>query len=298
MLSMRDYLVKAQAYQNTVRIYAAVTTGLVNESQRIQQSWPTATAALGRVLTASALMGAMYKDDESITIRIDGGGPIGNIVADANGRGEVRGYVSNPQVFIQYHSGEKEGKLNVGAAVGTDGFLQITKDLRLKDFFTSSTLLQTGEIAEDFTYYFAVSEQTPSSVGLGVLVDTDNTVIASGGFILQLMPGCSEETVEVIEKVLKNMKPTSKMIEEGYTAEQIIEALAPEDHHFLEILPLSYHCGCSSDKFLRGIASLGEEEIQNIIIEDGHAEAICHFCGTKYTYSEDELRKVIVEGKE
>ena len=185
---MKDYLVKAYAFGGTVRIYAANTTNLVEEARNIHGTWPAASAAFGRVLTASLIMGAMYKGDQSLTIRINGGGPIGDIISVVNAHGEVKGYVQNPEVQFS-----NKDKLAVNMVVGNNGFIHVTKDLKIRDVFTSSAELQTGEIAEDFTYYFAVSEQIPSSVGLGVLVNEKNEVLASGGFILHKIPGCKEE---------------------------------------------------------------------------------------------------------
>ena len=188
---MKDYIVKAYAFNDSVRIYAANSTALVNEAQKIHDLWPTSAAAFGRLLTASVIMGAMYKGDQELTIRVESDGPIGGMVTHANAIGDVKGYVVNNHVFLQYDS----GKLNVGKAVG-NGFIHVTKDLKIKQAFTSSAPIQTGEIAEDFAYYFTASEQIPSAVGLGVLVNDDNTILASGGFILQVMPGIKEEQLQ------------------------------------------------------------------------------------------------------
>ena len=212
---MKDYLVKAFAFGGTVRLYTAVTTKLVAEAQKRHDLWPTSTAALGRLLTASVIMGAMYKDDQELTIRVEADGPIGGMVTTTNTFGEVRGYVGNPHVFLQYNS----GKLNVGQSVG-NGFIHVTKDLKVRNMFTSSAEIQTGEIAEDFAYYFTTSEQIPSAVGLGVLVEEDNTVKASGGFILQVMPGCKDETKTKIEETLQNIPPMSELVDQGKTPEE------------------------------------------------------------------------------
>ena len=249
--NMRDYLVKAYAFDGTVRLYTAVTTKLVSHAQEIHDLWPTSTAALGRLLTASVIMGAMYKGDQELTIRVEGNGSLGGMVSTTNTYGEVRGYVNNPHVFMQYDS----GKLNVGKAVG-DGFIHVTKDLKVRDMFTSSSAIQTGEIAEDFAYYFTASEQIPSAVGLGVLVNDDNTVISSGGFILQVMPGCKPETITRIETILKNLKPMSEMVKEGLTPEQMVEAITEGDYKLLEELDLSYKCNCSREKFEKGLTTL------------------------------------------
>jgi molecular chaperone Hsp33 len=289
---MRDYLVKGYAFGGTVRVYTARTTNLVGEAQRRHNLWPTSTAALGRLLTASVIMGAMYKGDSEFTIRVESDGPIGGMVATTNTLGEVRGYVGNPHVFLQYDS----GKLNVGQAVG-NGFIHITKDLKVKDMFTSSSAIQTGEIAEDFAYYFTASEQIPSAVGLGVLVDEDNTVKASGGFILQIMPGCKEETLSNIERILAEIPPMSELVNQGKTPEEILEIITEGDFQLLEELDLSYKCNCNKDKFEEGLISLGEKELETIKKEDKKIEILCHFCGEQYVFNEDEIDKLIEEVK-
>lgn len=287
---MKDYLVKAYAFDGTVRIYAARTTNLVSHAQKIHDLWPTSTAAFGRLLTSSVIMGAMYKGDQKLTIRVEGNGPIGGMVATTNAHGEVRGYVGNNHVFLQYNS----GKLNVGQAVG-DGFIHVTKDLQVRNMFTSSAQIQTGEIAEDFAYYFTASEQIPSAVGLGVLVNEDNSVLSSGGFILQVMPGCKEETLLKIEKVLKEIKPVSQMIEEGYTPEDIIKDIAKDDYQLLEELDLKYSCDCNRDRFEKGLISLGTEELKKLRDEDEDVEVVCQFCTEKYIFNNDDLNQLIKE---
>ncbi|MGS0973754.1 MAG: Hsp33 family molecular chaperone HslO [Candidatus Izemoplasmataceae bacterium] len=289
---MKDYLVKAYAFEGTVRIYAANTTNLVSHAQEIHDLWPTSAAALGRLLTGGVIMGAMYKKDDELTIRLDGDGSIGGMVVTTNAHGDVRGYVSNPHVFLQYNS----GKLNVGQAVG-NGQIHITKDLKVRDMFTSSSEIQTGEIAEDLAYYFTVSEQIPSAVGLGVLVNDDNSIIASGGFILQIMPGCKEETIQLIEERISQIKPVSQMIEEGLTPENIIAEITKGDHQFLEELPLKYTCNCSREKFEKGLISLGEEQLTEILQEDGQIETNCHFCNAKYHFNKEEIKSLIEETK-
>jgi len=228
---MKDYLVKGYAFGGTVRVYTARTTNLVAEAQKRHNLWPTSTAALGRLLTSSVIMGAMYKGDQELTIRVDSDGPIGGMVATTNTLGEVRGYVGNPHVFLQYNN----GKLNVGQAVG-NGFIHVTKDLKVRDMFTSSSEIITGEIAEDFAYYFTSSEQIPSAVGLGVLVNTDNTVAASGGFILQVMPGCKSETIDKIEKIgIDKAKAVIQKAELILFVLDNNQDLSPEDEALLEL---------------------------------------------------------------
>ncbi|MEC9484707.1 MAG: Hsp33 family molecular chaperone HslO [Candidatus Izemoplasma sp.] len=289
---MKDYLVKAYGFNDSVRIYAVRTTKLVNKAQKIHDLWPTSAAAFGRLLTASVTMGAMYKGEQELTIRIEGDGPIGNMVTVANAKGEVRGYLENNHVFLQYNS----GKLNVGQAVG-NGFIHVTKDLKIKQPFTSSAPIQTGELAEDFAYYFTASEQIPSAVGLGVLVDEDNSVIASGGFILQVMPGISDETLSMIEKQIKDLPPVSEMIQDNITPEEIIDKMTNGDFTLLENLDLTYSCPCSKEKFEKGLLSLGQKELQSLYDEGEEVETTCQFCNTQYAFSIEEIQTLIKETK-
>lgn len=288
---MNDYAIKSYAYNKEVRIYVASSTDLVEEARKIHQTWPTATAAFGRTLTVSAMMGLMYKEEETITVRIKGNGPIGSMLVEANAKGEVRGEIQNPFVYIKYEDGQKKGKLNVGAAVGS-GFLHVTKDLKMKDYFTSSSELQSGEIGDDFTYYFVLSEQVPSSVGVGVLVDTNQHVLSAGGYILQLMPEVKEETISKIENIIATIKPMSTLIQEGKTPEDILHLLASGTEQILEKHPISYSCHCSKDGFARSLSALDEKTLHELIHEDGQAEIECHFCHKKYLFSKSELETI------
>ena len=284
---MNDYLVKAYAFDGTVRIYGALTTNLVEEARKLHGTWPAASAAFGRVLTASLIMGAMYKDDQTLTVRINGGGPVGEIIAAVDAHGHVKGTIENPEVHLS-----KKEKLAVGMAVGNNGYIHVTKDLKMKNVFTSSAELQTGEIADDFTYYFAASEQIPSSVGLGVLVNEKNKVSASGGFILQVMPGCKEETLKKIEKNIGEMKPISELIRTNNKPEDIVNLITKGDHKFVEEMPLSYSCDCSKERFEKGLSSLGKKEIQKFINEGDPVEITCEFCKKDYSFSTEELKKI------
>ena len=217
------------------------------------------------------------------------------LFVDSNAKGEVRGYVTNPQTHFDLN---EHGKLDVRRAVGTEGMLTIVKDLGMRDFFTGQVPIVSGEIAEDFTYYFATSEQVPSSVGLGVLVNPDNTILASGGFIIQLMPGIEDETITIIEEKLSSMEPVSKLIAKGLSPEEILqEILGKENVQILDKMPVSFECNCSKERFGTAILSLGEDEIQEMIEEDGGAEAQCHFCMETYEYSQQELESFIDEIK-
>ncbi|MDQ0216177.1 molecular chaperone Hsp33 [Oikeobacillus pervagus] len=287
---MGDYLIKALAYDGKVRAYAANTTDTIHEAQKRHYTWPTASAALGRAMTASVMMGAMLKGEDKITVKIEGDGPIGVILVDSNAKGEVRGYVTNPQTHFDLN---ESGKLDVRRAVGTSGTLTVVKDIGLKENFSGQVPLVSGELGEDFTYYFAVSEQVPSSVGVGVLVNPDNSVLASGGFIIQLMPGTDEETIGAIEKRLKEIPPISKLIQQGLTPEEILaEILGKENVKILETVPVSFKCNCSKERFSKAIISFGKQEIQDMIDEDGQAEAQCHFCNEKYLFTKDELEEL------
>nr|Q9F984.2 RecName: Full=33 kDa chaperonin; AltName: Full=Heat shock protein 33 homolog; Short=HSP33 [Geobacillus stearothermophilus] len=287
---MGDYLVKALAYDGQVRACAARTTETVGEAPRRHQTWPTASAALGRALTAGSMMGAMLKGDETLTIKIDGGGPIGTILVDSNAKGEVRGYVTNPHVHFELN---EHGKLDVARAVGKNGMLTFVKDLGLRDFFTGQVPIISGELGEDFTYYFASSEQVPSSVGVGVLVNPDHTILAAGGFILQLMPGTEEKTIDQIERRLQTIPPVSRMVESGLTPEEILEELLGKGNvKVLETLPVAFVCRCSRERIADALISLGAQEIQDIIDKEGYAEASCHFCNETYHFTKEELKQL------
>ncbi|WP_281976229.1 Hsp33 family molecular chaperone HslO [Halobacillus litoralis] len=284
---MSDYLVRALAYDGQVRAYAVQSTETVEEARRRQDAWTTTSAALGRTLTISAMMGAMLKGDDKITIKIEGDGPIGAIIADANSKGEVRGYVKNPHVDFDLNA---EGKLDVARAVGTSGTLSVVKDLGMKDHFTGQVPLVSGEISEDFTYYFANSEQVPSAVGAGVLVDTDYSILASGGFIVQMMPGADEKTTSEIEKRLTEMPAISSLVRDGNTPEEILHTVLGEENvQILDTMPVKFQCRCSRERVEVAISSLGDEEIQRMIEEDEGAEAKCHFCNEEYLFDVPDL---------
>ncbi|MCM3118210.1 Hsp33 family molecular chaperone HslO [Neobacillus sp. MER 74] len=292
---MKDYLVKALAYEGNIRAFAVRTTETVTEAQRRHQTWRTASAALGRTLTAGVMMGAMLKGEDKLTIKINGGGPLGPIVVDSNAKGEVRGYVTNPEVDFESN---EHGKLDVRRAVGTDGMLAVVKDIGLRDFFSGQVPLVSGELGEDFTYYFATSEQVPSSVGVGVLVNPDDTILAAGGFIFQLMPGTPEPIISKMEERLKTIEPISKLIERGLTPEQILEELFGKDQvKVLETMPVGFVCNCSKERFANAIVGLGAAEITAMIEEDGQAEAHCHFCNEKYLFTSEELEELKKEAK-
>ncbi|WP_010649037.1 Hsp33 family molecular chaperone HslO [Oceanobacillus massiliensis] len=286
----KDYLVKATIFDGKVRAYAATSTNTVEEARRRQDTWATASAALGRTITITAMMGAMLKGEDSNTIKVQGNGPIGAIIADANAKGHVRGYVINPHVDFDLND---KGKLDVARAVGTEGSLSVIKDLGLKDYFTGEVPIVSGEISEDFTYYFATSEQVPSAVGAGVLVNPDHTILAAGGFIVQVMPGAEEEVISRLEEQIQSFPAISSLIREGKTPEQILERLFEnETVKIHETMPIEFRCKCSKERLANAIIGLGKEEIQNMIDEDHGAEASCHFCNETYHFTEQELEEL------
>ncbi|MGE7907812.1 Hsp33 family molecular chaperone HslO [Peribacillus sp. NPDC094092] len=292
---MKDYLIKALGYEGQVRAYAVSTTDTVGEAQRRHYTWPTASAALGRAMTAGVMMGGMLKGEEKLTIKIEGGGPIGSILVDSNAKGEVRGYVTHPQTHFDLN---EQGKLDVRKAVGTDGLLTVVKDIGLRDYFSGQVPLVSGELGEDFTYYFVTSEQVPSSVGVGVLVNPDNSILAAGGFIIQLMPGTSEDTISKIENRLSTITPVSKMIQSGMTPEEILtEILGEGNVNILEKMDVQFSCQCSRERIANALISLGQAEIRDIIETEGQAEAHCHFCNQTYQFTREELEELEAETK-
>ncbi|CAM3987849.1 Hsp33 family molecular chaperone HslO [Alkalicoccus chagannorensis] len=288
---MNDYIVKALAYEKQVRIYAMKSTDMVSEAARRHQTWRTVTAALGRSLTAGAMMGSMLKGDEKLTIKIEGSGPASPIIIDAAADGSARGYVNRSAADPERHA---DGKLNVAAVVGEEGTLSVVKDLGMRDHFTGSVPLVSGELGEDFTYYFATSEQTPSSVGLGVVVGEEDKVEGAGGFILQIMPDASEEVLDEIEARLHALPPVSAMIQRGDTPEQIIMQLAGESNYqVLETQEARFECNCSRERVENALSIIEESELHAMIHEDEGAETTCHFCSEVYLLSKQELQNIM-----
>jgi molecular chaperone Hsp33 len=286
---MGDYLIRGTALQGRVRAFAVQTTALTDELSRRHQTTPTATAALGRTAAAGLLLGAMLKGEEHLIIQVKGDGPIGQIVVDANAKGEVRGYVDNPLVDPPLKA---NGKLDVAAAVGTDGFLYITKDLGLKEPYKGSTPLVTGELAEDFTYYFAKSEQTPSAVALGVLVNTDHSILAAGGFVIQLLPGLSDQEIGEIEEILSRIPSFTSMLGGGLNLEEVLQTVLPS-FQTLDQMDVMFRCKCSRERIESTLISLGKSELQEILDDEGFAEVVCHFCNEAYRFDEEELQRMI-----
>ncbi|OAK06072.1 molecular chaperone Hsp33 [Bacillus wiedmannii] len=288
---MKDYLVKALAFDGEVRAYSVRTTNTVSEAQRRHDTWRTASAALGRSLTAGTMMGAMLKGDQKLTIKVEGNGPIGPILVDAHANGDVRGYVTNPHVDFE---GTEQGKLRVYQAVGTEGFVTVIKDIGMREPFIGQSPIVSGELGEDFTYYFAVSEQTPSSVGVGVLVNGDDSVLAAGGFILQIMPGAQEETISFIEDRLQKIPPVSTLIEKGLSPEELLYAVLGEDKvKVLEVMDVQFNCTCSRERIESVLISLGKTELEQIREEEEETEVHCHFCNERYKFSKEDITNLI-----
>ncbi|KAA8787382.1 Hsp33 family molecular chaperone HslO [Paenibacillus amylolyticus] len=289
----QDRLIRGTAMNGKVRAFAVQTTDLVEELRRRHDTFPTATAAMGRTVTTAAIMGAMLKGDEKLTIQVNGDGPIGQIVADANAKGEVRGYVSNPHVHLPSN---RFGKLDVAGAVGTEGFINITKDLGMKDPYRGSIPIISGELGEDFTYYFAQSEQTPSAVGVGVLVDTDNSVIVSGGFIIQLLPGLTDPEITEIENAIGALPPVTTLLNEGLELEELLRRLLP-DVQVMGELDIRFSCSCSRERLEQTLISLGQSELEQLIEEEGQAEVVCQFCNEAYDFNKEQLEAILEQAK-
>ncbi|HPU35423.1 MAG TPA: Hsp33 family molecular chaperone HslO [Bacillota bacterium] len=287
---MSDYLVRGIGAGGQFRVFAAVTTDLAEEARRRHDTWPVASAALGRSLTAGLLLGANLKGDDLLTLRVFGDGPLGAIVVTANAKGEVKGYVQEPHVDL---APEVEGKLPVGKAVGK-GFLYVTKDMGLKEPFTGSVELVSGEIAEDVAHYLLTSEQTPSAVALGVLVAPEGSVAASGGLMLQMFPGAEEDVLTRLEQSLSQLPPVSTLVNQGLTPEEIVtKAVGGLEVQYLEKNPVYFKCTCSRDRIKDVLAAMGEAEIKKILEEQGEAEVRCHFCGDSYTFNASELEAIL-----
>lgn len=278
---------KALAYEGFVRAYAVNATETIAEAQRRHDTWNTSSAALGRTMIGALMLGATLKGEDKMTVKIEGNGPAGAIVVDSNGKGEVKGYIKNPHISLPLN---EVGKIDVRGAVGTEGMFTVIKDLGLKEPFSGQTPIVSGEIGEDFTYYLAVSEQIPSAVGVSVLVDTDDSIKTAGGFMIQIMPGASDEIIDQIEARLKETARISTLLDEGQTPEEILQKLlATDDVEFLETMSVQFKCDCSKEKFASAIITLGAEQIQELIDQDHGAEAVCAFCNNKYEYSEADL---------
>lgn len=291
---MKDSIIRATAAGAQIRAFAAVTTNLVEEARRRHNTSPVATAALGRLMTGAVMMGSMMKNPEDIlTVQIKCSGPIGGLTVTADSQGGVKGYVYNPDVMLP----PKNGKLDVGGALG-QGVLTVIRDMGMKEPYSGQTILQTGEIAEDLTYYFATSEQIPSSVGLGVLMEGDNTVRCAGGFIVQVMPFVEDKVLDKLEENIGKIRPVTAMLDNGHTPEEMLrEVLEDLDVEITDTLPAGFTCNCSKQRIEKAIISIGKKEIQSLIDEGKDIEVKCHFCNTAYNYSVDELKELLKKSR-
>lgn len=288
---MNDYIIRATAANDQIRAFAAVTTEMVETAREHHNTSPVATAALGRLLTAGAMMGSMMKGEKDVlTLQIKAGGPLQGITVTADSQGNVKGYVGNPDVCIPANS---KGKLDVAGAVGP-GFLTVIKDMGLKEPYSGQVMLQTCEIAEDLTYYFATSEQVPSAVGLGVLMNKNNTVRQAGGFIVQLMPFAEEEVISRLEQNVQKINSVTNLLEEGHTPESLLEkVLEGFDVQINEKMDTRFRCNCSKERVAKALISIGRKELNEMIQEGKPIEMNCHFCNTNYNFTVEDLKEIL-----
>lgn len=292
---MSDYIIRATAADGQIRAFAATTRELVEYARSAHNTSPVATAALGRLLTAGAMMGVMMKGEKDLlTIKIEGDGPIQGLTVTADSKGNVKGYVFNPEVMLPPN---EKGKLDVGGALGI-GVLSVIKDIGLKEPYVGQTILVTSEIAEDLTYYFATSEQTPSSVALGVLMNKDNTVRQAGGFILQLLPNASEKVISGLENKLKGITSVTSLLDAGKTPEMILEeVLGDFGLEILDKMPTEFACNCSRERIEKALISVGKQELQNMIDDGETIEVNCHFCNKNYPFTVEELKDLLEKAR-
>ncbi len=293
---MTDYLVKSIINDGMFRAYVVNGTQLVKEAQKRHDTWSAATAALGRSLVGTLMLASsLLKGKEKLTVKINGGGPVGGIVVDGNANGTVKGYLQQPHVSLPLND---KHHIDVGRAVGNKGTLSVTKDMGLKDPFTGNVGLASGEIGDDFTYYLAQSEQIPSSVGVSVFVNPDESVEVAGGFMIQVMPGASDEAIDRLQKTLTHLPLVSELLRQGKTPEDILGMLFKNDKvKILDKMPVSFACDCSKERFAAAMASLPADEIEAMIKEDHGAEVTCRFCGNQYHYDETELKAVLIKAQ-
>mgnify|MGYP002769125705 FL=1 len=292
---MTDYIVRATAADGQIRAFAAYTKDVVEEARRRHNTSPTATVALGQLLTAGTMMGAMMKNDTDIlTLQIRCDGPLGGLTVTADNQGNVKGYAVHPDVDVPV----KNGQINVADALDL-GVLNVIKDMGLKEPYVGQTILETSEIAKDLTYYYMNSEQVPSSVGLGVLMNKDNTVKCAGGFIIQLMPFAEDATIDKLEENLKNVTSVTELLDHGCTPEGLLDALLGNlGIEVLDTLPTQFHCNCSKERVEKAVASVGREDLQAMIDDGEDIEVKCDFCNSTYKYTVDELKEILKESNE
>ena len=292
---MADHMIRATAAQGQIRAFGATTRDLVETARASHNTSPVATAALGRLLTAGVMMGSMMKNDRDLlTLKIQGDGPIGGITVTADAKGNVKGYVNNPMVALPCND---KGKLDVAGAVG-NGILRVIKDMGLKEPYMGQIALQTSEIAEDLTYYFATSEQVPSAVGLGVLMEKNNTVKQAGGFILQLMPFTPEDVIVRLEERIGAVHSVTELLEQGMKPEELLEHILGEfGVEVTDTMPARFSCNCSKERVSKALISIGKKDIREMIDEGRDIEVNCHFCNTSYSFSPKDLEGLLKEAK-
>lgn len=291
---MKDYIIRAIDKDKSFRVFIATTTDMVDKASKIHNTSATASAALGRVLTATSIMGLMLKgDNDRLTLQFKGNGPIKSIVAVSNNKGEVKGYVGNPSADLPP---KENSKLDVGNLVGKNGKLIVIKDLGLREPYIGQSDIVSGEIAEDLAHYYALSEQQPSAIALGTYVDKNLNVKASGGIIIQVLPNISDENLSLLEHKINSLTPISELIRKGFTPEEILNGVFEEfDMEILEKVFVNYKCDCSIDRMEKALISLGKEELKDIINNDESTELVCHFCNKKYTFSKQDLENLLYE---
>lgn len=292
---MSDYIVRVTAANAAIRAFAVTGRELVETARKAHDTSPVVTAALGRLMMGGVMMGAMLKgENDLLTLQVSGDGPIKGMTVTADARGNVKGYAIEPQVMLPPNAA---GKLDVGGAVGS-GMLRVIKDMGLKEPYVGQTVLQTGEIAEDLTYYFATSEQVPSCVGLGVLMEKDNTVKQAGGFVIQLMPFTEDEVISKLEENIRKFSSVTSVLDEGKTAEEMLEILLDGlDMEITDTMPAQFYCNCDKKRVEKAIISIGKKDIEEMIAENKDIEVNCHFCNTSYTFSVEELKEMLKKSR-
>lgn len=286
-----DYLVRATAAQAQIRAFAVTSRNLVEDARSRHDLSPVVTAGLGRLLTGACMMGSMLKGEQDLlTLQINGDGPVGGLTVTADAKGNVKGYAQAPQAMMPPNA---QGKLDVGGVIG-NGYLTVIKDMGMKAPYSSQVALQTGEIGDDLTYYFAASEQVPSCVALGVLMEKNNTVKQAGGFLIQLMPFAQEEIIRKLEERLSALPPVTTLLEEGNTPEQILELLLGDmELEITDKQPVQFQCNCTKERVKKVLISLGRKELQDMIEEEKEVELHCHFCNTNYVFTVEELKELV-----
>ncbi|KRN12494.1 Hsp33-like chaperonin [Fructilactobacillus fructivorans] len=292
MSDKNDVLVKALTKDGMFRVYGLNATGIVSYVQKIHDTWSTSTAALGRTIAATLMLSAsVLKGKESMTVRLNGQGPVGGMVIDADAKGHIKGYIQNPHVNLPL---TQDGKIDVAKGVGKNGFLEVVKNQGTSEPYTSDVPLASGKIGDDFTFYLAKSEQIPSAVGVSVDIDGKNNVQSAGGCLIQVMPGASDEAIDKLEKALKTAPSISSMLEKDPNPDHILDELFGKDQlDIVDHLPVEFVCNCSKERFAKDIAGIGKKDLQQLIDEDHGAQVVCNFCGKKYDFSEDELVEML-----